>query len=143
MVTTRAGDMFRQKLAALIAEGAKPDLVVLSPGPGTPTDFDLKGTMAALQEHEIPAFGVCLGLQDMVETFGSTLGVLRGPIAFQSRATTRPGGALQTRCSTRISPHDACVSFPQTMSVSGTRKLIWRFQESVQEKIASGHTTRP
>jgi anthranilate synthase/aminodeoxychorismate synthase-like glutamine amidotransferase len=80
VVTTRAGDMFRQKLAALIAEGAKPDLVVLSPGPGTPTDFDLKGTMAALQEHEIPAFGVCLGLQGMVETFGGTLGVLDYPM---------------------------------------------------------------
>ena len=38
-----------------------PDLVVLSPGPGNPADFDLSGTLAALRARRLPVFGVCLG----------------------------------------------------------------------------------
>src|SRR6185436_2078219 len=58
----------------------KPHLVVLSPGPGTPGDFDVAGTLEALVRRRIPAFGVCLGLQGMVEYFGGTLGVLDPPV---------------------------------------------------------------
>ena len=58
----------------------KPDLVVLSPGPGRPADFDVGGTIAAALERELPVFGVCLGLQGMVEHFGGTLGVLDYPM---------------------------------------------------------------
>jgi anthranilate synthase len=58
----------------------RPDLVVLSPGPGAPVDFDLSGTLAALAERGLPTFGVCLGLQGMVEHFGGELGVLDYPV---------------------------------------------------------------
>ena len=58
----------------------RPDLVVLSPGPGTPKDFDVSGTLAAVIARQIPAFGVCLGLQGMVEHFGGELGVLDYPM---------------------------------------------------------------
>ena len=61
-------------------EGRKPDLVVLSPGPGNPTDFELDDSMMALRRLRIPAFGVCLGLQGMVEHFGGVLGVLSYPM---------------------------------------------------------------
>jgi anthranilate synthase len=57
----------------------KPDLVVLSPGPGRPDDFDLKGTIGLLLQHQLPIFGVCLGLQGLVEYFGGELGVLDIP----------------------------------------------------------------
>ena len=58
----------------------RPDLVVLSPGPGSPTDFDVSGTLAALATRRLPVFGVCLGLQGMVEHFGGELGVLGYPV---------------------------------------------------------------
>jgi anthranilate synthase len=54
--------------------------VVLSPGPGNPSDFGLSITIEFLIKHRIPAFGVCLGLQGMVEHFGGTLGILSYPM---------------------------------------------------------------
>ncbi|MBW4635192.1 MAG: anthranilate synthase [Iphinoe sp. HA4291-MV1] len=56
-----------------------PDLVVLSPGPGRPSDFCLTETIIACMCREIPIFGVCLGLQGIVEAFGGELGVLDYP----------------------------------------------------------------
>src|SRR5690606_4787121 len=43
------------------------DLVVLSPGPGQPADFALDKTLALCLERQVPVFGVCLGLQGIVE----------------------------------------------------------------------------
>ena len=57
----------------------RPDLVVLSPGPGRPKDFKVSETVAACRERQIPLFGVCLGLQGIVEAFGGELGVLDYP----------------------------------------------------------------
>jgi anthranilate synthase len=63
---------------ALLDEFA-PDLVVLSPGPGRPADFGCDKLLAALDARGLPAFGVCLGLQAMVEHAGGTLGLLATP----------------------------------------------------------------
>ena len=57
-----------------------PDLVVLSPGPGSPADFDVSGTVGAAVTRGLPVFGVCLGLQGVVEHFGGELGVLALPM---------------------------------------------------------------
>lgn len=57
-----------------------PDLVVLSPGPGSPSDFKLSDTIDVLINRCIPIFGVCLGLQGIVEHFGGHLGVLDYPM---------------------------------------------------------------
>ena len=54
--------------------------MILSPGPGNPTDFKLDESMHTLRRLKIPAFGVCLGLQGMVEHFGGVLGVLGYPM---------------------------------------------------------------
>lgn len=56
-----------------------PDLVVLSPGPGSPRDFHVPETVQACIQRQIPLFGVCLGLQGIVEALGGTLGVLNPP----------------------------------------------------------------
>jgi anthranilate synthase len=58
----------------------QPDIVLLSPGPGTPQDFDLSGTLARVLDRKLPVFGVCLGLQGIVEHFGGRLGVLDYPV---------------------------------------------------------------
>ncbi|MEB3282433.1 MAG: anthranilate synthase [Lyngbya sp.] len=57
----------------------QPDLVVLSPGPGRPADFGVANMVKACVHRHIPLFGVCLGLQGIVEAFGGTLGVLDYP----------------------------------------------------------------
>lgn len=57
----------------------KPDLVVLSPGPGRPDDFKVPQMVATCMRRNIPIFGVCLGLQGIVEAFGGELGVLDYP----------------------------------------------------------------
>ncbi|GAA1293596.1 anthranilate synthase component I [Saccharothrix xinjiangensis] len=60
--------------------GQRPDLVVLSPGPGRPDDFDVAGTLAEARRLGVPVFGVCLGLQGVVEHLGGSLGVLDRPV---------------------------------------------------------------
>jgi anthranilate synthase len=56
-----------------------PGLVVLSPGPGQPSDFGCDALLTVLDQRGIAAFGVCLGLQAMVEHAGGKLGVLATP----------------------------------------------------------------
>jgi anthranilate synthase len=72
----------------------RPDLVVLSPGPGTPTDFDVSGTIGAAVARGLPVFGVCLGLQGMVEHFGGRLGVLDYPMHGKPSVIRVLGGRL-------------------------------------------------
>jgi anthranilate synthase len=55
------------------------DLVVLSPGPGRPSDFDLEKTIGLALSDNMPVFGVCLGLQGIVEYFGGSLNLLEYP----------------------------------------------------------------
>ena len=69
-----------------------PDLAVLSPGPGTPGDFDVSGTLRELLARGVPVFGVCLGLQGIVEHFGGTLDVLDYPMHGKSSRVRVVGG---------------------------------------------------
>ena len=55
------------------------DLVVFSPGPGKPSDFGVPETVMSCVRRELPIFGVCLGLQSIVEAFGGELGILDYP----------------------------------------------------------------
>jgi anthranilate synthase len=70
----------RRDLALSRIGSDKPDLVVLSPGPGTPSDFELGKTIAAALQHQTPLFGVCLGLQGIGQYFGGKLSVLAYPM---------------------------------------------------------------
>lgn len=56
------------------------DLVVLSPGPGRPDDFKLSHAIQHVNSMGIPLFGVCLGLQGIVEYYGGVLDVLDYPM---------------------------------------------------------------
>lgn len=56
-----------------------PDMVVHSPGPGQPSEFALPARILALAGQGIPQFGVCLGLQGIVEAYGGRLGQLAAP----------------------------------------------------------------
>jgi anthranilate synthase len=74
VVTYRAG--FPAELIAQIA----PNLILISPGPGRPNDFGVPEVVRAAARSGVPVFGVCLGLQGIVEAFGGELGVLDYPM---------------------------------------------------------------
>ena len=64
-----------------IFDRLKPDLVVLSPGPGTPNGFRLRrDDQAARASRDLPIFGVCLGLQALAEAYGGELRQLHIPM---------------------------------------------------------------
>jgi anthranilate synthase len=88
VVTWRAG------FAHAELDRLRPDLVVLSPGPGRPGDFDVAGTLAACVARGLPVFGVCLGLQGIVEHFGGTLGVLPEPVHGRASRIEVLGGRI-------------------------------------------------
>ncbi|GAA4596698.1 anthranilate synthase [Planotetraspora phitsanulokensis] len=82
-------DYFRQQGASVVTmrhgfppemvEEIAPTLVVLSPGPGWPSDFGAAALLDAVYAKGLPVFGVCLGLQAMVEQAGGTLELLPYP----------------------------------------------------------------
>jgi len=78
--TLRSGPKALATIEKMVEDGESPDMVVLSPGPGNPDDFDLSTEIDLLIRHSIPGFGVCLGLQGMVQHFGGELGVLDYPM---------------------------------------------------------------
>jgi anthranilate synthase len=99
------GDYFRQHGAEVttlragfpypLLDELAPDLVVLSPGPGRPADFQCDRLLAELDRRALPAFGVCLGLQAMVEHAGGELSLLPEPQHGKpGQVTVRPGSSL-------------------------------------------------
>jgi anthranilate synthase len=57
-----------------------PDMILISPGPGRPSDFGINALVHKATDLNIAIFGVCLGLQGIVEAFGGELGVLDYPM---------------------------------------------------------------
>ena len=88
VITWRAGF----PLERLAAE--RPHLVLLSPGPGRPADFGVSGTVGAAVAAGLPVFGVCLGLQGIVEHFGGALDVLPKPMHGKPSEVRVSGGRL-------------------------------------------------
>jgi len=74
VVTYRAG--FPAELLSQLA----PSLILISPGPGRPADFGVPDLVKTAVRLGVPVFGVCLGLQGIVEAFGGELGVLDYPM---------------------------------------------------------------
>jgi anthranilate synthase len=74
VVTYRAG--FPPELIEQVA----PSLILISPGPGRPRDFGVPDLVLTAVRLGVPVFGVCLGLQGIVEAFGGELGVLDYPM---------------------------------------------------------------
>ena len=74
VVTYRAGTPFE------ILDAVEPDMILISPGPGRPADFCVPQLVKHAASKGTPVFGVCLGLQGIVEAFGGELGVLSYPM---------------------------------------------------------------
>lgn len=73
-------EQVREQLDAL-----DPTLVVMSPGPGSPSDFRDSDILAELDARGLPVFGVCLGQQAIGEYLGASLGQLDYPLHGQER----------------------------------------------------------
>jgi anthranilate synthase len=84
----------RVEAARAALDEIDPDLVVLSPGPGRPADFAMGATLDLLIARFLPVFGVCLGLQGIVEYFGGALDVLDMPMHGKPSAVRVTGGRL-------------------------------------------------
>jgi len=98
VLTLRAG------LPMTALDAFAPDLVVLSPGPGRPADFACAQLLAELDLRGLPVFGVCLGLQAMVEHAGGELALLSEP------AHGKPGTVLRTRRTREEGPGDCLLA---------------------------------
>jgi anthranilate synthase len=85
VVTYRAG--FPLELIEQIA----PNLILISPGPGRPADFAVPELVRTAARAGVPVFGVCLGLQGIVEAFGGELGVLDYPVHGKSSTLLHKG----------------------------------------------------
>ncbi|MTH97037.1 anthranilate synthase [Roseibium sp. RKSG952] len=85
---------YRTPVADHVFHDVAPDLVVLSPGPGNPQDFDCAATIGRARARELPIFGVCLGLQALAESFGAELGQLDIPVHGKPSPVSISGNSL-------------------------------------------------
>lgn len=74
-----------------VAEDFKPDLLLLSPGPGTPDKAGV--TLEALDyfKDRLPIFGVCLGHQSIVQYFGGKIAHAENVMHGKSSKVTHTG----------------------------------------------------
>src|SRR5579884_2722043 len=82
---------YRSNIALEVLDAVKPDIVLISPGPARPSDFGVPQLVKALAARGIPTFGVCLGLQGIVEAFGGKLQVLAYPMHGKPSLVTHDG----------------------------------------------------
>lgn len=82
VVTYRAG------IPPELIQQIAPALILISPGPGRPGDFEVPQMVRYAAGQGIPVFGVCLGLQGIVEAFGGELDVLDYPMHGKSSFVT-------------------------------------------------------
>ncbi len=79
---------YRSGMALEAIEEEKPDIVLISPGPARPANFGVPNLVLELANRRIPTFGVCLGLQGIVEAFGGKLDVLAYPMHGKGSSVT-------------------------------------------------------
>jgi para-aminobenzoate synthetase component 2 len=72
------------------------DLVVYSPGPGNPQQSGHLLEYIQYFTGKLPQFGVCLGLQAMVEALGGSLQVLKHPMHGKASPITHDGKTIFT-----------------------------------------------
>jgi len=96
-----------------------PQLVVLSPGPGLPDDFGLRDTLQQLAALKLPVFGVCLGLQAIVEYCGGRLERL--PLPVHGKTST-------VLCQPVLAPRAAPATAPLDLNVQPVQSASAEYQ---------------
>lgn len=73
---------------------ARPDAIVLSPGPCTPQEAGVSLELVRSLHSELPILGVCLGHQAIAEAFGATICRAPLPVHGQASAIRHDGSNL-------------------------------------------------
>ena len=71
-ITGKVPDVFRNDEIAIEAI-ERYDVIILSPGPGIPDEAGILKEVVAAYAGRKPIFGVCLGLQAIIEVFGGQI----------------------------------------------------------------------
>lgn len=79
-----------------LLDDLQPDLIFLSPGPGTPKQRGVGEVVARAMQRDIPLFGVCLGHQGIGEYFGAELAVQEVPVHGKPSAILHQGASVFT-----------------------------------------------
>jgi len=75
----------------VLAEEFEPDLLVISPGPGTPDTAGVSLSAVGYFKDKLPILGVCLGHQVIVQYFGGKIGHAPEPMHGKPSRITHNG----------------------------------------------------
>lgn len=75
-------------------EAMGPEAIVLSPGPGTPSDAGICEALVRRFSGRLPILGICLGHQAIGEVFGGRVVRARRPMHGRASAVTHDGDGL-------------------------------------------------
>lgn len=81
-------------ITAEAAETLEPSHLVLSPGPGRPSEAGVMPQVVRRLAPRVPTLGVCLGHQALVEAFGGTLGHARALVHGKASAVHHDGRGI-------------------------------------------------
>ncbi len=87
-------DVHRNTVSVATVANLRPDLVVYSPGPGNPSQAGHLLDYITAFQGKFPQFGVCLGMQAMIEALGGTLRVLEHPVHGKASEITHDGQTI-------------------------------------------------
>jgi anthranilate synthase len=122
-----------------------PDLVILSPGPGLPSDFGTAALLDVLEGRGLPVFGVCLGLQAMVEHAGGELRTLAAPVHGKPGRVRVTGGELlagldggfsAARYHSTYTTPDRVKGFAVTAVVDGDEPVVMAIEDPAAKRWA-------
>lgn len=77
------------KLTVAITSGF--DRIIISPGPGIPSEVEILGAVIKENERRVPILGVCLGHQAIAEHYGATICKMEKPVHGVRSAITITG----------------------------------------------------
>jgi anthranilate synthase component II len=106
---------------------ARPEAVVISPGPGVPSDAGIIVDLVREAAGKIPLFGVCLGLQAIGEAFGGD--VVRAPTQMHGKVST-----------VQHSDQGVFANVPQQFSATRYHSLVVDRQTLPEELIVTAET---
>ena len=114
-----------------------PQMLVLSPGPGRPSDFAVGTSIEVALENDLAVFGVCLGLQGMVEHFGGTPRPARLPDARQGLADLGDRGPAVRRAAGGLPGRPLPLDLrrrrcPTTSSAARSPTTAWSWRSSTR-----------
>ncbi len=75
-------------------EALAPELIVISPGPGSPEEAILSSEVVRTFAGRVPLFGICLGMQVMVTAFGGRVAAAAEPVHGKTSPVRHDGRGL-------------------------------------------------